>query len=896
MKAPRLALALLAVAASASAQCNSPAWQTLTYPGARTNHAAAFDPVSRRVIAFGGLRGTAALNEVIAWNGASWDALPTGPSPRSAPAMVWDDARQCAVVFGGLSAASTPLNDTWEWNGSAWAQRAVPGPSARYGPGHAFDSARARTVLFGGLASNIPQADTWLWDGVAWVNAGVSGPSARSQSGMAFDAARGSAVLSGGVDAGNVRLADTWLWDGAAWTRAQVPGPSARSNCAMAYDAARQRIVLFGGFSTTAVRFSDTWEWDGAAWTQISASGPTPRSSHTLSYDSARARCVLIEGVGANANVWTSDTWEYDGASWRLVASAVPANATGRQLIAQGAGPRLMFGGFRTSVGANNETWEWTGLVWKRRLLPGPAARCYAGLAYDPIRARTFLFGGTTNVSGGSYFGDTWEYDGNAWYQRIAAGPSARTSPLVFHAASGRSILFGGFTGSAYAADTWAWDGSTWTQLAASGPPGRSGHSLAYDEVRQRLVMYGGFDGSTYLSDTWEFDGVNWSLASVAGPGPRTAFVMGYDPVRRRTVLYGGFNGTATLRETWEWDGALWTRTTLTGPAPNVAGGMAWDPGSNRLLCASNTSSGLPSNLPTILSLYGTDISPVLTAQPLSVAINGGQAAGFMVAAYGGAPMSFQWRRNAQPLADGPTPSGSIVRGSTTPSLTIAAAQAPDAGNYDCIVSDACGGTASASAQLVILCSAPTVTLQPTGQTLEVAQSITFTIAASGTDPLTFQWLHDGNPMADGATGYGSKVAGSASAALTIQLIREADAGNYACLVTNDCGSATSDAAQLGVRCYANCDGSTTPPVLNVLDIACFMNRYAAGDPWADCNPGSSGPAPRAVDFLCFLDHFRAGCPELPATVVEKLPPPRGRGPQGPPPLPTRGHAQRKQP
>ena len=32
-------------------------------------------------------------------------------------------------------------------------------------------------------------------------------------------------------------------------------------------------------------------------------------------------------------------------------------------------------------------------------------------------------------------------------------------------------------------------------------------------------------------------------------------------------------------------------------------------------------------------------------------------------------------------------------------------------------------------------------------------------------------------------------------------------------------------------QCYANCDGSTTPPVLNVLDFNCFINRFAAGCP-----------------------------------------------------------------
>ena len=31
--------------------------------------------------------------------------------------------------------------------------------------------------------------------------------------------------------------------------------------------------------------------------------------------------------------------------------------------------------------------------------------------------------------------------------------------------------------------------------------------------------------------------------------------------------------------------------------------------------------------------------------------------------------------------------------------------------------------------------------------------------------------------------------------------------------------------------CYANCDGSTAAPVLNVNDFTCFLNRYAAGCP-----------------------------------------------------------------
>jgi hypothetical protein len=34
-----------------------------------------------------------------------------------------------------------------------------------------------------------------------------------------------------------------------------------------------------------------------------------------------------------------------------------------------------------------------------------------------------------------------------------------------------------------------------------------------------------------------------------------------------------------------------------------------------------------------------------------------------------------------------------------------------------------------------------------------------------------------------------------------------------------------------GPACYANCDQSVTPPVLNVQDFSCFLAKFAAGCP-----------------------------------------------------------------
>ena len=64
-----------------------------------------------------------------------------------------------------------------------------------------------------------------------------------------------------------------------------------------------------------------------------------------------------------------------------------------------------------------------------------------------------------------------------------------------------------------------------------------------------------------------------------------------------------------------------------------------------------------------------------------------------------------------------------------------------------------------------------------------------------------------------------------------------------------------------GGSCYANCDGSTTAPVLNVLDFSCFLNRFASGAAYANCDGSTTTPVLNVLDFSCFLNRFAAGCP-----------------------------------
>jgi hypothetical protein len=70
--------------------------------------------------------------------------------------------------------------------------------------------------------------------------------------------------------------------------------------------------------------------------------------------------------------------------------------------------------------------------------------------------------------------------------------------------------------------------------------------------------------------------------------------------------------------------------------------------------------------------------------------------------------------------------------------------------------------------------------------------------------------------------------------------------------------------------CYANCDQSTTAPVLNAGDFTCFLDGFRAGlslsaaaqvTSYSNCDQSTTAPVLNAGDFTCFLTKFRAGCP-----------------------------------
>ncbi len=174
--------------------------------------------------------------------------------------------------------------------------------------------------------------------------------------------------------------------------------------------------------------------------------------------------------------------------------------------------------------------------------------------------------------------------------------------------------------------------------------------------------------------------------------------------------------------------------------------------------------------------------APTITTPPVAQTASVGGSAAFSVVVTGTAPFAFQWTHDGAPIAN-----------ANSSTLTLAAVQASDAGDYAVIVSNSVGSTTSAAVALAISVP-PTITTPPTPQIAAAGGSATFTVVAAGSAPLAYQWQKDG-----------AAIAGATSATLVLSAVQVNDAGSYSVAVTNAAGSVTSAAATLIV---------TAPPVI----------------------------------------------------------------------------------
>ncbi|MFB3788237.1 MAG: Kelch repeat-containing protein [bacterium] len=294
-----------------------------------------------------------------------------------------------------------------------------------------------------------------------------------------------------------------------------------------------------------------------ARWTQIHTdlpNTPSPRFGQGMVYDTLHGRVILFSGVRENINPEASwaDTWEWDGRTWRKVSETGPVRYSFGMAFDPDRNVTFLYGGYNhisESIDPNTYsavTWTWDGKEWKGIDRVDDAPRVGVSLVYYPDMRCVIRHGGSEGRPAQSNIkNDTWKWDGAMWV-KIAAGPARAFHKMVYDSIRNTILLFGGVDQPGTApGDTWEFDGTNWIQVSTEGPDGREAPGLAFDESRGAAVLYGGahwYSAADHIlhNDTWEWDGFNWVLIPSSEPGYAYMTDMTYDSRRRQIVLFRG--------------------------------------------------------------------------------------------------------------------------------------------------------------------------------------------------------------------------------------------------------------------------------------------------------------------------------------------------------------------
>ncbi|NQU42504.1 immunoglobulin domain-containing protein, partial [bacterium] len=187
---------------------------------------------------------------------------------------------------------------------------------------------------------------------------------------------------------------------------------------------------------------------------------------------------------------------------------------------------------------------------------------------------------------------------------------------------------------------------------------------------------------------------------------------------------------------------------------------------------------------------------PVLETQPANQTVQAGSRAEISFVISGAQPMQYQWRREL-----------SLIAGATDPTYVIDPVQSSDAARYWCRITNSEGHIDTRMMTLTVegqvTPEPPVIQTQPVSRTVNEGDSISFTISATGTAPLAYQWRKNG-----------VNIGGANSSTYSISSAQALDAGAYSCAVSNSAGSVVSNGATLTVNSTPPPPGGSGPPVL----------------------------------------------------------------------------------
>ena len=172
-------------------------------------------------------------------------------------------------------------------------------------------------------------------------------------------------------------------------------------------------------------------------------------------------------------------------------------------------------------------------------------------------------------------------------------------------------------------------------------------------------------------------------------------------------------------------------------------------------------------------------VPPTIVVPPTNQTVAAAGMANFSVLAAGTPTLYYQWQFD-----------GAIIATATHSTLTLTNLTTNQSGSYTVIVTNLFGSITSSPAALLTVLppTPPTITVPPSNQTVMVAGPASFTVKATGTPTLHYQWTFNGTNLAN-----------ATNTSLTLTNVNTNQGGLYTVLLTNAYGSAVSSPALLTV-------------------------------------------------------------------------------------------------
>jgi hypothetical protein len=193
-----------------------------------------------------------------------------------------------------------------------------------------------------------------------------------------------------------------------------------------------------------------------------------------------------------------------------------------------------------------------------------------------------------------------------------------------------------------------------------------------------------------------------------------------------------------------------------------------------------NYANVVTTNITITIADTGTASAPSITGPPANQTVPVGTNVSFTVTANGTVPLSYSWTFN-----------GSAIIGATTSNLQLANVVTNSSGTYSVTVANS-AGSKSASATLSVMVP-PSVATPPQSLTVTNGGTAQFSVVASGSSSLFYQWQFNGNALA-----------GATSSSLTLLNAQGTNQGSYTVVVSNPVGTVTSPPAVLTVQTAAS--------------------------------------------------------------------------------------------